>query len=145
MMRYLLAIFLIFSHNSYANWDINQNGVAVQNSANDPASFAILSYSDESYYIAFADAANVLARSGCKEEGDEVIREVNSQAVKFIQGCEMDIYKLYPKAAEGATFIFNEFTKKNSVKVGDSEFSAIGFSSAVEKLKQRTEWESNAL
>ncbi|HHY0486659.1 TPA: hypothetical protein ACVU4X_003296 [Vibrio parahaemolyticus] len=142
-MKKLLFIFMsIFTSYAFA-WGINQNGLAIQTADRDNEVAAVLVYNDDAYYISFADATNLTLGADCEES--DTIRDVNGQPVKFHIRCEMNVFWYYPETADGLSFIMNEFEHKNSVKVGSSVFSAIGFSAAQEKLKQRNEWEKKAL
>ncbi|MCG9699624.1 hypothetical protein L1D19_05695 [Vibrio natriegens] len=144
MKKMVVTLALLFSSYVSANWDVNQNGVAVQSASNDFDSLAILEFVDGTYYVSFIDTSYHEVNSEC-EEHDSTIREINGQPVKLHTVCDRGVSRHYALTDKGREFVINELKTKNSVKFGDDTYSAIGFSAALEKLKQRHEWEKEAL
>lgn len=144
MKKLLFVTMLLFTSYVSANWEVNQNGVAVQAAKDDYRSLAILELVDGVYYVSFVDYASLTTGAGC-DEGKDTIREVNGQPIKLRNICDRGSNRFYGLTDKGRNFIVNEFKTKNSVKFGSKIYSAIGFSSAMEKLKQREAWEKNAL
>ncbi|MGD1455320.1 hypothetical protein [Vibrio harveyi] len=144
MKRLLILSSLLFASQTFAGWNMNQNGVATEISSNDFASMAVLEYSplEDDYYVSFLNLSQ-LNSGNCKP--DETIREINGQLVKLFSMCDRGSSRYYGSTEDGRDFILNQFKTKNSVKVGDNVYSAMGFSAALKKIKQRKEMEKKAL
>lgn len=143
MKKILILMALLFASTASANWELNQNGLSVQSSNNDQRVIAALEYNEGIYYLTFIDATNVSVGAGCKE--DESVLDVNGQPVTFHFFCDRGIARAFPISEKGRKFVLDEFKNKTSVKVGNNIFSAVGFSAALIKVKNRDDWEKNAL
>ncbi|HII4310703.1 TPA: hypothetical protein ACY4PQ_001732 [Vibrio parahaemolyticus] len=138
----ILTVLLVASY-ANANWDINQNGVAIQPAERGELSAAILEYTNKTYSVSIVQGDPLQSGMECDES--KSVREVNGTPVKVYIGCDNGMQRVFGVTDKGREFIVNEFKTKNSVVIGSAEFSAIGFSAALQKLKQRKAWEKNAL
>ncbi|MBE4074644.1 hypothetical protein [Vibrio parahaemolyticus] len=143
MKKLTLILMLLITSNAYANWDINQNGVAIQQAQMGALAAAILEYTDGIYSVSIVDGTQLQMGAKCEEV--QAVREVNGTPIKLYLACENGMQRIYGMTSKGREFILNEFKTKNSVTIGNTEFSAVGFSSALHELKKRKEWEKNAL
>ncbi|EGR0299628.1 TPA: hypothetical protein I7272_07850 [Vibrio parahaemolyticus] len=145
MKKTLFLFALLFTSQAFAEWSLNQNGVAIEPSSNDFQSLAILEYSIENdqYFVSFMDTSQIGETSDCDER--QAVREINGQLVKLVAMCDRGAARYYGQSDKGRSFIMNEFKTKNSVRVGDTNYSAIGFTAAMNLVKKRKELEEKAL
>ncbi|MGD1467182.1 hypothetical protein [Vibrio harveyi] len=145
MKRLFILGTLLFTSQAFASWDMNQNGVALEPSTNDISSMAILEYSVEEnqYYVSFMDTMQLNSNTNCSRS--DSVWEINGQLVNVSSMCDRGASRFYGSSDKGREFILNQFKTKNSVKVGNTTYSAMGFTAALKKIKQRKEMEKSAL
>ena len=132
----------ILSTSSMANWDINQNGVAWQIAQQDLNHAAILEHSNGKLAVSVVSTL----QDACKGmEGAQVAWLVNNTPVKFEIFCSQGATRSYPATDKGRKFVIEEFKEKSKVKIGSYAYSAVGFTKAIEKVKEHDEITKNAI
>ncbi|TON45773.1 hypothetical protein CGH55_24930, partial [Vibrio parahaemolyticus] len=109
----------LITSNAYANWDINQNGVAIQQAQMGALAAAILEYTDGIYSVSIVDGTQLQMGAKCEEV--QAVREVNGTPIKLYLACENGMQRIYGMTSKGREFILNEFKTKNSVTIGNTE------------------------
>ncbi|TON04099.1 hypothetical protein CGH64_25875, partial [Vibrio parahaemolyticus] len=93
MKKLTLILMLLITSNAYANWDINQNGVAIQQAQMGALAAAILEYTDGIYSVSIVDGTQLQMGAKCEEV--QAVREVNGTPIKLYLACENGMQRIY--------------------------------------------------
>lgn len=142
MKKLLFLMACLFASGASANWEVNQNGVAIQFADGSQNRAAILELANNKFYVSFVEYYGINYKC---EEDKNTVRSVNGQPIKLLTTCDKGMNRNYALTDNGRQFIVNEFKSKNNVKFGSATYSAAGFSAVMKELKKRQDWEKDAL
>ncbi|CAH1521312.1 exported hypothetical protein [Vibrio owensii] len=141
-MKKLIAVStLVFATNTFAAWEVNQNGIALQPSYGNFSNGVALEHDGDEFYISVI----TLKSAGLDCSPSTPIWMVNETPVRFESFCDQGASRSYPQSEKGMKYVLNEFKTKNSVKIGSNSYSAVGFTKAMNEVKAWDEKMKDAL
>ena len=135
-LKIIAASTLLLASSTYANFEVNRNGVAFSQSSNYIDVVALVEINIKTPIVSF----NILSTSYDKQHCTNYatsISKVNGKNVKMytIKNGLQCMY--YPATVQGKEYVRNEFFKKNTVNWQGAIISAKGFTKAVKDLKSQ--------